>query len=554
MTLLELPAEVRKLNRMRQIAATLIRYELLSVKDTIVRPRTIGRRLVGRAAELPASENGARLIREVVQELGTTYIKFGQWLSVRPDFVPPEVIRQLELLQDRLTPVPFDIIRRNVERELRRPIESVFTQFDRYPLSTASIAQVHRAVLKSGEEVAVKVQHEGLRRIVATDLSVIRSIAARASKRFPELALHRPDDLLASFKATLDDEMDFTVEGKNQERIARSFDETRWMRIPKVYWDYTTERLLVMEYLDGFKLSQEHYFEDWGIDRKLVARRLSHAMFHMIFELGVFHSDPHPGNILFMRDNAIGLVDFGIVAKHDDDMRNKSMDWFYSVIYRDVDMFEQTFLDVGRRLAPIDRMQFRADCLDYIDEMNFQPAGRISFARVLASTNRILYRNKISAPPTFLFFFKAISTLEGVIRRIDSDFDWRADWGPRLKKLSEARYSPEAIVRRYSKVARDYDRLIGRYPEDVRDVLKRWKDGKYEAEIRVPNLEKQVAEIQSSLSKLSVALVLSSIILGLFIVGRGQGADFARRAAATVMQMWWLPVLFLLAVFYFRKR
>src|SRR5262249_25070395 len=154
-------------------------------------------------------------------------------------------------------------------------------------------------------------------------------------------------------------------------------------------------------------------------------RRLSRCMFRQIFEQGFFHSDPHPGNVLFMRDNQVGLVDFGIVARLPDDLRNRFLDWFYAVVNRDLDLFEETFLSVGRPAGPIDRMQFRNDCLEYIDELYFQRSGQLSFARVLVITNRILYRHKISAPPTFLFFFKAISTMEGVARGLDPDFDWR---------------------------------------------------------------------------------------------------------------------------------
>jgi ubiquinone biosynthesis protein len=555
MNLLDLPLELRKANRLRQIAGTLIKYQLLSVKETLTGSRhSLTSRIFGRVAELPEKEHGAKLIREIIQHLGTTYVKFGQWLSVRPDFVPPDIILELEKLQDRLPPVPFEIVKRTVERELRKPIDQVFTTFDEYPLSTASIAQVHRAVLKSGEEVAVKVQHPNLRRMFTVDLAIIRSLADWAVDRSPHLALHRPDDLISSFKNILMDEIDFLLEAKNQERIARQFERTSWMRIPRVYWDYTTDKVLVMEYLDGFKLSQEELFAEWGLDRPVMARRLSRSMFRQVFKYGVFHSDPHPGNILFMRDNRIGLIDFGIVAKHGDDLRNRFLDWFYATIYRDVDLFEETFLAVGKKLAPIDRIQFRSDCLDYIDEMHFQPANRISFARVLVATNRILYRHKISPPPTFLFFFKAISTMEGVVRRIDPDFDWRADWGPRLRKLAEERYSAKTLMHKYAKAARQYEQLIVNYPDDFRDVVKRIKDGRFETEISIPELKTHVEEIKTSLNKVATALVVSAVVFGLFVTGRGQGEAFVWWLPYAFAEFWWVLVILFLIAFYFRKQ
>jgi ubiquinone biosynthesis protein len=551
MNILDVPGELRKANRLRQIATTLTKYQLQSVKNSLA---GVFERLFSRDAEPPEPESGARLIRQIVQDLGPTYIKFGQWLSVRPDFVPPDIIQEFEKLQDRLPPVPFATIKRSVEQEIHGPIESVFASFDQYPLSTASIAQVHLAVLKTGEEVAVKVQHRNLRHRFDVDLAVIRSLADWAVGRSPHLALHRPEDLLASFRETLQDETDFLLEAKNQERIAATFKRSPWMHIPKVYWDHTTPRLLVMEYLNGFKVTQHEKFDEWGLNRNLLARRLSRSMFRQIFRHGVFHSDPHPGNILFMPDNGIGLIDFGIVGKLGDDLRNRFLDWFYATIYRDVDLFERTFLAVGRQLQPIDKIQFRSDCLDYIDEMHFQPAGRISFARIMLATNRILYRHKISPPPTFLFFFKAISTMEGVMRRVDPDFDWRDDWGPRLRTMVGARYSAQALIRKYAKVAGDYDRLIASYPDDIRQVMRRFKEGRFETEITIPELKGHVEAFKKSVNKVAMALIVSSVIVGLFFIGRGQGAQFVWGLPRAAVEFWWVTAALLLIAWYFRKR
>jgi len=551
MNILDLAGELRKANRLRQIATTLTKYQLQSVKSSLSNAIT---GLFEDRADPAEREGAAQLIRRVVQDLGPTYVKFGQWLSVRPDFVPPDVIQEFEKLQDRLPPVPFAEIKRSVEREIGGPIERVFASFDQTPLSTASIAQVHRAVLKSGQDVAVKVQHHNLRKVFDVDLAVIRSVADWAVERWPHLKLHRPEDLLAQFRDTLYDETDFLLEAKNQERIAGLFKKSPWMHIPKVYWEHTTSRLLVMEYIDGFKVTQGEFFEKWNLDRPLIARRLSRSMFRQIFRHGVFHSDPHPGNILFLQDNGLGLIDFGIVGKLGDDLRNRFLDWFYATIYRDVDLFERTFLAVGHQLAPIDRVQFRSDCLDYIDEMHFQPAGRISFARILVATNRILYRHKISAPPTFLFFFKAISTMEGVMRRVDPAFDWRDDWGPRLRKMVRGRYSVPSLIRRYADVALDYDRLIASYPEDMRQVMRRLKDGRFEAEIQIPELKSYVEEIKKSLNKVALALFISSVVFGLFFIGRGQGDAFAEWFPRAAMQFWWVTILLFLIGLYLRKR
>ncbi|MBI1926250.1 AarF/ABC1/UbiB kinase family protein [Candidatus Poribacteria bacterium] len=552
MKIYELPGQIKNINRLRKIVTILVGHQSTSAISRLFKRE-----------KRPKEESRARLIREILEDLGTTYIKFGQWLSVRPDFVSPEVLRELEQLQDQLPPVRFKVIQRTIEQETRKLMEEIFSEFDPKPLSTASIAQVHRAVLKTGEEVAVKVQHPNLKRIINADLGLLRSVAAWAVKAWPQVALHRPDELIDNFKHTLMDEIDFTVEAKNQERLEQVFKDTPWVRIPKVYWEYTTKRLLVMEYLDGLKLPQQELFQEWGLDPKLLAKRLSDCMFRQIFELGLFHSDPHPGNILYMRGNQIGLVDFGIVVRFSDIMLDKFIDWTVAMINRDLDLFVRTFLALGTPLAPINRIQFRTDCLEYLDEVHFQPVGRISFAKVFEITNRIMYQHKIASPPNLLFFFKALSTLEGVTRRLNPEYDWRDDWGLRLRKIVLARYvpdeilSPEAFFKKYWKVWKDYDRLLlSEGPEDILEILKQVREGtlSIESKTSLPQLDKYIADIQKALHKLSVSLIVSLTIFGLFYLGRGRGVDFLDNLVESAPQ-YWMEVLFLiLIILYFRKR
>ncbi len=554
MKIYEIPFQLKKINRLRQIAGTLARYQIVSASKRIWRnnPVALIKRALRDADRFKKKQPPAAAIRKVVEELGTTYIKFGQWLSVRPDFVPPEVIEELEKLQDRLPPVPFKVIRKALEQEYGRSLDEMFFEFEADPLSTASIAQVHRAVLKSGERVAVKVQHPDLKERIDVDLSILRSVADWGVKNWPHLSLHRPEDLISSFKEILMDEVDFTVEAKNQARIAEMFLETPWCHIPKVHWQYTTERILVMEYLDGFKITHRGIPAGDEYDPKLIARRLSNCFFRQIFEHGVFHSDPHPGNILFMKDNQIGVVDFGIVSKFDDKLLGHLIDWFYAAIYRDVDLFADTFLQVVTSLEPVDRSQFRTDCIDYLDEMHFQPAHRISFARLLAATNQLLYRHKISAPPTFLFFFKAISTLEGVARRVDPGFDWRHHWGPRLRKIIEERYSPERVAKDQWKVLRDYNRLISEYPDDLRDIIKTLKDGSYEVEVH--GYRDYIETQRKGYTRIALSMITCSMILGIFLLGYGKGVTNLWDLHTVLPGLPWALGFLLILMFLFSRR
>jgi ubiquinone biosynthesis protein len=545
----EIPGQVRKAARLADMTAVLAKYGVVSASGTL-NPIDLLSRL--RSAK-SRREGKARAYRKIIEELGTTYIKFGQWLSVRPDFVPPEVIHELERLQDHLPPVPFRVIQRTIQRETGKPLDQIFSRFDPQPISTASIAQVHVAVLRTGEKVAVKVQHPNLKRLIKADLEILQSVANWAEGNWPQLKLHRLDEAIFTFQSTLMDEIDFTIEANNQMRMAKLFEGTPWVRVPKVYTEPGTERFLVMEYLPGLKASQHDRFPEWGLDSKLLAQRLGQAMFRQIFEFGFFQSDPHPGNILFMKDNAIGLVDFGIIESFDRILRDKLVDWIYAAVYRDVDLFTQTFLDVAKPLASIDLIQFRNDCIDYLDEIHFQSAERISFARLLRMTNRLQYKYKISSPPTFVSIFKTISTLEGLARRLDPDFDWRAEWGPGLRKIFEERYSVESLHKKYWNILKDYDRLTAEFPNDFREVIKRVKEGKIAAEIYIPELQGYVVEIRSAMYMLATSIVIASIVFGLFFLGRGQGFQFLPELLGAAAEFRWVIVALVIMLLYIRK-
>jgi len=550
MTIYELPSQIRKVRRLTEMASILAKYELISASKKLNPVRVISR-LLGRDA--PPVRVRGRIYREIIEGLGTTYIKFGQWLSVRPEFVPPDIIEEFEKLQDRLPPMRFGVIKRIIERETEKPLGNTFSHFDLEPLSTASIAQVHLAILRTGETVAVKVQRPNLKKLIDVDLEILESVARRAVKRWPHLAVHRFDELLFAFKSTLMDEISFSNEANNQMRMAKLFEDTPWIRVPSVYTDYSTERLLVMEYLPGLKSAQKDQFADWELNPKLLTGRLADAMFRQIFEFGFFQSDPHPGNILFMKNNGIGFVDFGIIDSFDRALREKLIEWIYASVYRDVDLFVHAFLEVSKPLGAIDMIQFRNDVIRYLDEVHFQSASRISFARLFRMTNRLQYKHRITSPPTFISIFKTISTLEGLARRIDPEFDWRLQWGPKLRVILEKRFSPEAIGEKYWNIVKDYDSLLAEYPDDFRQIVKRIKDAKLTIELNMPELGEHVREIKQALLKLASALVTSSVIFGLFLIGRGQGPDFPRWLLYNLQNFWWVILALLMVVLYFRR-
>jgi ubiquinone biosynthesis protein len=540
---------------LRGIATALAKYQVTSVFKSLQAIHPMRTTLAwNRTKHTPRAETQARAIRKMIEDLGTTYVKLGQWLSVRPDVVPPELLKELEKLQDQLPPLTFKSVKRIIEQETREPLEKTFYSFDAFPLATASIGQVHRGVLKTGQEVAIKIQRPHLKRRFTVDLDVLRSVAAWAVKKWPHLALHNPEGVLAAFKTSLMDETNFIEEAKNQSRMKMLFKDAPWVRIAEVYWEYTTERLLVMEYLDGVKVTQPEFLSNSQLDRNLLARRMSESTFRQIFEFGFFQSDPHPGNLLFMKNNQLGIIDFGITGRLDSVLLHLILDWIYAGIYRDVDLLSKTLLEVGTALVPVDKIQLRNDCMSYLDEIHFQPAERISFMRMFTLCQRIQYRHKIVTPPVFMSIFKTIGTLEGYVRRIDPDFDWRHDWGPRLRKIMDDRYSPDAILTEFRDALQAYRGFIARFPEDMREMMDTIKEGKFDLRIQMPEVETHLSGIQSGLHKLAVSVAVSTVIFGLFYLGRGQNTEFLAWLLSVKRDIWWIVLLLILFVFYLRRR
>ncbi len=552
----DIPRQTRKINRLRVIATILVKYKVISISRSVsaINPITLVSKLLNSANRISKKEDAAISVRRIFEDLGTTFIKLGQWLSVRPDVIPPEIYKELEKLQDRLPIVPFKTIKHTIQREIGKPINEIFTQFTEHPISSASIAQVHCGVLKTGEIVAVKVQRPHLKRLISVDIDILRTMAKWAVRRTPHLALHQFDELISSFKNTLMGELDFIHEANRQDRMRHILSDLPWAHIPKVHWEYTTKQLIVMEYMDGVKLTQKEYFQDYRSDRDLLGKRLSDYVFLSIFEYGFFQSDPHPGNVLIMEDSEFAIVDFGMAESIDKETSNVLIKWAYAAIYRDVDMFTESFLRIGKAQTSIDEIEFRNDCINFVDEIHYQPsASDISIANLLEIVNDIQYQHKIMLPPSFVMLFRTIAILDGTLRHVGIKLDWRKDWGPKLKNIIQHQLKPESIIKDAQKILFDHKQLVSKYPANFQDVIDKIKEGKIKIEIEESGLVKHLTGIQKGLNKLAVSVFVSSIILGLFYLGRSQGNGFLQQLIESRGELWWIFLLFILMLFYLRK-
>jgi len=371
----------------------------------------------GAGAEVDSVQLGQR-IRRALGELGPTFIKIGQFASTRPDIVPKEVIKELEQLQDRAPSIRFELVRRTIEQELGAPLNQHFREFNPAPLAAASIGQVHYAVLHTGEQVAVKVQRPNMSTIIQTDLEIIKNAITLIEQRLPGAKNYELRGLLKEFSGWLEKELDYTAEGKNAEKIAKGFESDPQVIIPRIFWEFSTRRVLTMTYIDGVKLNEREQI-DFHYDKKMIATRLSKALLQQILRDGFFHGDPHPGNILILSGGRIAFVDFGIVGNLTPIMKRRFANLICALARRNTKTMLKAMLQLGVVPQDVD-----IDCLHRdIDRLRKKhldvPIGETSLSELANDLSNMVFQHRIEVPSDFILIGKSLLTLEGIVYELD---------------------------------------------------------------------------------------------------------------------------------------
>ncbi|MBW2367743.1 MAG: AarF/ABC1/UbiB kinase family protein, partial [Deltaproteobacteria bacterium] len=339
----------RHLNRYRQILSVFFKFgfgdliERLSIDAYLeIGMQMISRKRRDRVEKLTRAQR----LRMAIEELGPTYVKLGQILSTRPDLIPAEFIAELSKLQDEVPPHPFEEIRSIIESELQNPIDDLFSQFDAQPIASASIGQVHKGRLLTGEAVAIKVQRPGIEKVVEVDLEIMLHLATLMERHVAEMALLRPINIVEEFARTIEKEMDYGIESANMRRFSLLFAEDSTTYVPKVYSDYSTRQVLTMEFVSGIKISHIEQLDAAGLDKKIITARGADLILRQVFVHGFFHADPHPGNLFVLPDHVICLLDFGMVGMVDRDTRERFVELMDAVVNRDASMTTRILLQL----------------------------------------------------------------------------------------------------------------------------------------------------------------------------------------------------------------
>jgi ubiquinone biosynthesis protein len=482
--------------------------------------RSAEERIANAAAEHGAATARGQHLREVLDELGPTFVKFGQLLSTRPDVVPPDIIVELRSLQDDVRPFPFEQAERVIEEELGNSLERLFLDFEAAPVAAASIGQVHRATLPNGRRVAVKVQRPGAPRQIEADLGLLYQAARLVQERIRALDFIDSRQLVDEFARQIRQELDYRLEARNAQNFHRHFAGDPHVRVPKVYWQYTRARVLTLEWIDGIQLADLDLVAATLEERREVAYRLTDAWMTMIFRHGFFHGDPHPANILLPHEaGTIGLVDFGAVGTLTDDDLTKLTGLFIDAASENLEQIPRRLADLGVRY-PKDR---EAEFLAEIREMYYRYYGsslsEIDPIQVIREGFQLIYSMNLHLPARFLLLDRTIATLGSVGVELYPDFNVFEVARPYARDLMIERFRPHRVARRARREAVNYARVLAEAPYQFHDFMEEIRDGQIEVGFVHKGLDQFLESMQLAINRLVIALIVVGGLIGSALIG-----------------------------------
>lgn len=507
----------RHIQRYRQILGVLFRYGFGDLVDTlkIEQYLEIGLQMISRKRREKIERlTRAERVRMALEELGPTFIKMGQILSTRPDLMPVEFIRELGKLQDHVPPFEYTKAKKIVEMELDVPIDEVFEYFDKVPMASASIGQVHRARLTDGEEVVVKIQRPDIRKTVEVDLEIILHLASLMERHLKEMEIHRPTLIVEEFAGSLEKELDYLVEASQQELFAAQFLNDSNVYVPKIYRETSTSRILTMEYISGIKASEIALLEEAGLDRREIARRGFDLIMKQIFVHGFFHADPHPGNIFILPDNVICYLDFGMMGRLMRESREKFADLIMSIVRRDERKAADALLSLTISDKEPNRSLLERDVAAFIAQHFYRPLNELDLGKLLQQLLEMAARHRLRIPADLFLMFKALSTVEGLGKVLDPDFDAMEQAAPFVKRVQLERLHPKRMAGDMVDSGAELIHLLTEIPGEVREILKQAREGKIKIEFEHRGLEPMLSTHDRISNRLAFSIVLASLIIG----------------------------------------
>jgi ubiquinone biosynthesis protein len=515
--------DIANLVRLNQINLILFEqgfgFVLSKIKLTRLLP--FSKRLLCKLKRKKSLSDEQRL-RITLEKLGPTFIKLGQLLSVRPDLVPLSYVDELSKLQDHVKSFSYDQVSEIIKAELGKPIKELFLSFEKKPIASASIAQVHKAKLKNGNVVAVKVQRPNIQKVMKQDIELLFLLAKEMNKHFKAIRPFRPVDIVKEFSDWTEKELDFRNEAKNARIFKVNFKSNDNVTIPRIYDKYSCSKILTMEYIKGTSFHDIKKLKQKRINIRKALDIGFNAFLTQVFDHGIFHGDPHPGNIIVLKDNSIALIDFGIVGKFTNQMKKSALDLIFGIIGSDYESVTTTMLRMCKTRNAIRVKELKEELREIIEPIQESDIKDIKLSIIMEKSLDIALKHNIKIPTDFALFGKMLVTLEGIALKYDPDFKLIESTKPFIERLIRKK---DVNIFMVEKTIREFKRFkdsVAKVPYEINKTLKKVQEGKIKVDIEDADVKKLSKEIDKSSNRLSYGMIISALIVaGALVINTG---------------------------------
>ncbi len=515
MKLKNISRNIKNIARMREIITVLSKHGFGFITSKI--GKEIGLKVPSLKKNSKQTTPYEERIRQAFEELGPTFIKLGQILSTRTDLLPMPLCLELQKLQDKAPEFPYEEMEEIVEKELGKSVLDVFEYIETTPLGSASLAQVHAAKFKTGQDVILKVQRPGIEKTVKSDVELIFWFAQMLEYYWEDSKFYNPVEVVLKFKKEILKELDFRREKANIEKFAKLMKNEKNLKVPVVYDELTTSKLLVMEKIKGYKITQINEISG-DIDRKLTAKNVTRLMLKQIFQTGFFHADPHPGNIFVCQNGKISFIDFGLMGNLRESSKENLSLLLFAITGKDINEIIYVLKKMGSIEDEFDSRKLENDIFEIVEEYYTLKLEEIKISEVLVKILKIISNHQIRIPGDLYTLIIALITFEGVLSLLDPDFMLSEQLEPFIKKMFIERISTDKIINKSKNLTRDLYRLFFSFPSDVQEILNKLKKGKAKIELEHKGIEKFIYEMDRVSNRISFSIVIAAIIIGSSII------------------------------------
>lgn len=515
--------KIKHVTRYQQLVSILIKY---GFEDALQRYKISrffyqkSQRILHKKAHGQMHRSSAERLRLALQEMGPTFIKFGQMLSTRFDLLPMHVVQELQKLQDRVEPFPSNQSVGIIEQELGAKLIHIFIKFKRDPQAAASLAQVHKATIRQGREVVVKVQRPNIRNKIKQDIEILKDISEWIEKAVPDRIFIQPTALVNEFERWIQDELDFMQEARNLFRFRNNFKGDRRIYVPKVFWEYTTDKVIVMEFVQGIRIDHVDQIKQAGLYPELLAKNGTLLALKQIFEHRFFHGDPHPGNLFVTKDGKIVTVDFGLMGRLDQNTVALGAQLLHAVVNKDSDTVAQILVRLNRLQTDINETALQIDVYNFIDRYYGVPASQLLFEHFFNDFIHLIKTHHIQLPRNLYLVGKSLLLMEYVARKLDENFNLIKIAAPYVKSKFQKEWGAGLWLQQTKQSAEEYADVLLGLPRTLKQIIRKSSQGNISVTLQHQGLFELMNEIGRSSNRLSFSLIIAALVIGSSLVLR----------------------------------